>query len=386
MNMGRVDDLLNRDAPYRLLALDGGGIRGMVSIEVLAEIERTLQAESGRGDDFVLADYFHYIGGTSTGAIIGTCLSLGMRVDRIRRFYTENGRTMFDKARFARRLRYKFEGRRLTELIQREIGAETTLGDDRLRTLLMLVTRNASTNSPWPISNNPRARYNRRDRPGRSSNLDLKLWQLVRASTAAPTYFPPEVIEIDTGVPPDREQRAEQGFVFVDGGLTSYNNPAFQLFLMATVDRYGLGWPVGAERMLLVSIGTGQDPSVNPYLAPRQMHLLYQAGAVPTAFASAAMHEQDFLCRVFGDCRHGEMLDREVGDMRGAGIGSTPKLFTYIRYNAEFSREGLDQLGLPGVEPAHVRRLDSVDHIDDLQAVGRALARCVDRAHFAGFL
>src|SRR5690606_21044181 len=191
MTRRTVEDLIDKDPPYRLLALDGGGIRGMITIEVLAEIERLLQRELGRGDDFVLADYFDYIGGTSTGAIIATGLSLGMRVDRVRRFYVEHGRSMFDKASVWRRLRYRFEGRKLTEYIQREVGAETTLGDPRLRTLLMLVMRNASTNSPWPISNNPRAYYNRRDRPGNpSSNLDLRLWQLVRASTAAPTYFP----------------------------------------------------------------------------------------------------------------------------------------------------------------------------------------------------
>jgi patatin-like phospholipase/acyl hydrolase len=385
--MSRVDDLLTREPPYRLLAIDGGGIRGMVAIEVLAGIEGMVQAELGASDEFVLADYFHYIGGTSTGAIIATCLSLGMRVDRIRRFYVEHGQTMFDKANLVRRIRYRFEGRRLTELIQQEFGADTTLGDERLRTLLMLVMRNASTNSPWPVSNNPRARYNRRDHlEGTSSNLDLKLWQLVRASTAAPTYFPPEVIQIGSRTAADSEERAEQGFIFVDGGLTTCNNPALQLFLMATADPYNLNWLPGAKQMLLVSVGTGQDPNINPSLVPRKMHLLYQAGAVPTAFASAAMQEQDFLCRVFGDCRHGDPLDREVGDMRGAGIGACDKLFTYVRYNAELSREGLDRLGLPDVEPRHVRRLDSVEHIAELREVGRAVARTVDREHFSGFL
>ena len=197
--MKSVEALITKEPPYRLLALDGGGIRGMIAIEVLAEIEHMLQSELGRDDDFVLADYFDYIGGTSTGAIIATGLSLGMRVDRIRQFYVDHGRSMFDKASVWRRLRYKFEGRKLTEHIQREVGVETTLGNPRLKTLLMMVMRNASTNSPWPVSNNPRAYYNRRDRPGSpSSNLDLKLWQLVRASTAAPIYFPPEIIDIDT--------------------------------------------------------------------------------------------------------------------------------------------------------------------------------------------
>ena len=74
------------------------------------------------------------------------------------------------------------------------MGAETKLGSDQLQTLLMIVLRNATTDSPWPVSNNPYAKYNDPTRP--DCNLELPLWQLVRASTAAPTYFPPEVVRI----------------------------------------------------------------------------------------------------------------------------------------------------------------------------------------------
>ena len=55
----------------------------------------------------------------------------------------------------------------------------------------------------------------------------------------------------------------------------------------------------------------------------------------------AALNEQDFLCRVFGDCLSGDPIDREVGDLLGAASPSVPKLFTYLRYNAEFTEEGL---------------------------------------------
>jgi len=57
----------------------------------------------------------------------------------------------------------------------------------------------------------------------------------------------------------------------------------------------------------------------------------------------AASNEQDFLCRVFGKCLHGSALDREVWDMQGAnGQGPvSPKLCTYMRDNADVTREGL---------------------------------------------
>ena len=102
-----VAEKLDKGGPRTLLALDGGGIRGIVTVEALAEIKRLLQRELGRGDDFVLADDFDYIGGTSTGAIIAACLALGMRVERIRRIYVDYGRSMFERARLLRRYDYR---------------------------------------------------------------------------------------------------------------------------------------------------------------------------------------------------------------------------------------------------------------------------------------
>ena len=63
--------------------------------------------------------------------------------------------------------------------------------------------------------------------------------------------------------------------------MTTYNNPAFQLFLMATLEPYHLGWPAGAGKMLLVSIGTGTAPSARESLQAKDMNLVYNAGLFP---------------------------------------------------------------------------------------------------------
>src|SRR6266581_2481855 len=68
-------DKLNKIGPRKLLACDGGGIRGIISIEVLARIESELRKSSGN-PKLVLADYFDYVAGTSTGAIIATLIAL----------------------------------------------------------------------------------------------------------------------------------------------------------------------------------------------------------------------------------------------------------------------------------------------------------------------
>jgi len=363
------------NGPKKILALDGGGIRGILSVEVLARIEELLREKTGGKREFVLADYFDFFAGTSTGGIIAACLAWGMTIDRIRNFYLENGKEMFDKASLLDRYyRNKFQSEKLSARLQAEFGSDTTLGSDKLRTLLLMVMRNASTDSPWPLSNNPKAKYN--DRTRADCNLDLPLWQLIRASTAAPTYFPPEVVKV--GV---------KEFIFVDGGVTMYNNPAFQTFLMATVEPYNLNWPTGEDKLLVVSVGTGTSPDANAALKPNEMNLLYNASSIPSALMFAALNEQDFLCRIFGQCLAGEPLDREVRDMIGKKGPVSPKLFTYVRYNAELTREGLDALGLNVVEPANVQQLDSVEFIGDLQKVGKAVAeKKVKAEHFQLFL
>jgi hypothetical protein len=379
-----VHGKLDKKPPYRLLALDGGGIRGLIAIEVLARIESILERRLEKTSDFVLADYFDYVAGTSTGAVIAACVALGMRVDEIRAMYLDSAELMFDKASIFKRLRYKYDDEPLARKMQQVFQAKSreagdgkkvpTLGSSALKTLLMMVMRNVSTDSAWPISNNPKATFN--DRSLEDCNLELPLWQLVRASTAAPTFFPPEQVQL-----------GRNNFVFVDGGVTTYNNPAFQLFLMATVEPYNVNWKTaGPADMLIVSIGTGTSPQENGALDPSDMNLLFNASTIPSALMFAALNEQDFLCRTFGLCVAGDPLDLEVGDMIGKA-GPTGKLFTYARYNAELTRSGLAGLGIGDIDPKHVQMLDSVAHKNELQRVGRAIADTkVKEEHFTGFL
>lgn len=373
--------------PKKILALDGGGIRGMMTVEILAAIEGLLRDKQppATRDAFVLADYFDFVAGTSTGAILAACIAMGMSTSKIREFYLQSGADMFDKASLLKKWKYQYNDGGLVNKLKQELGADTTLGSDRLRTILMMVMRNASTDSHWPIWNNPKAKYNLRVRedgsPRNDCNLDIPLWQLVRASTAAPTFFPPEVVTFAQGTPD------EYRFIFVDGGITTYNNPAFQAFIMATTEPYQVNWPTGEDKMLLVSIGTGTNPNANKDLGPDEMNLMYHATSVPSALMFAALNEQDCLCRVFGKCLVGDPLDREVGDLIGKQGPVSPKLFTYLRYNAELSEKGLAALGLSQIKPEDVQQLDSTNHIEALQKIGLAVAtHKLSAEHFAGFL
>jgi uncharacterized protein len=377
-----VEKILNRQGSRKLLALDGGGIRGLMTIEVLAELERQIKAglvsneKLAASDPFVLADYFDYIAGTSTGAIIATALSTGMSVNKIRQFYEASGAAMFEKAGLLERLTHsKYEDTQLAHILQETFGENTTFGTSRLKTLLMLVMRSVKTDSPWMLSNNPRAKYNNQNRA--DCNLELPLWKLVRASTAAPTFFPPENVTVGS-----------RQFIFVDGGITPYNNPAFQLFLMATAEPYNLCWPAGEDQMLVVSVGTGLTPNIQPNLKAEDINLIHNAKSLPTALMFAAQNEQDMLCRIFGKCLAGELIDGEVGDLIGATGAVNPKLFTYVRYDAELSQKGLDRLGVGHLNAANIQQMDSVKYMSELQEVGKAIAKKVNfsRQDFIHFL
>ncbi len=152
-------------ARRRILSLDGGGVRGFFTIEVLARIEELLRTETAR-PDLVLADHFDLIAGTSTGAIIGTLLSWGQSVEWIRDQYNAQVARMFRKTPVwqAQIAKYRQEGlsKFLTDLFREEDGSVAKLGSARLRTLLLVVLRNATQGSAWPITNNPNALFNRR--------------------------------------------------------------------------------------------------------------------------------------------------------------------------------------------------------------------------------
>ena len=82
--------------PRRILALDGGGVRGMLTLQYLRAVETMLRARYGR-PDFRLHEYFDLIGGTSTGAIIAAGLALGRSVDEIECLYRDLATRIFTK-------------------------------------------------------------------------------------------------------------------------------------------------------------------------------------------------------------------------------------------------------------------------------------------------
>jgi hypothetical protein len=379
------------DRPHRMLALDGGGIRGLVTLGMLERIEKLVKDKTGGK----LCDYFEYIAGTSTGAIIAAGLSRGLTTAELIEFYTSSGKQMFDPAWLLERIKYLYTADPLKAQLQEVFGRDTNLEPDNLKCLFLAVTKNVTTDSPWPISSNPDAKYN--DPARKDCNLRIPLWQLVRASTAAPVYFPPEVLQWD---PTDRSKT----FVFVDGGVTPYNNPAFLLYRMATEPAYQLNWKKGEDKLLIISIGTGATESLGATAARPNKNIVSTVAGLPGELMYGIQVDQDVSCRTVGRCTFGAHLDREILDLvpRQVREGMTleeqyaapsvplatnlSRHFLYARYNADLSEAGLKTLGVPQVDTANIQKMDAVGNIPILLEIGRAAAQAISTDHFGSFL
>lgn len=246
----------NRPGPKRILALDGGGSRGLLSLGVLAQLERHLAERSGQGDAFRLAHYFDLIGGTSTGAIIATTLALEWRVRDVVDLYFKLLPAIFERPQVPGPLRVlfpAFKNKALTQALQEHLG-DRQLNSEDLKTGLAIHAKRIDSGSAWILVNNPDWCYfDSKSGSDGIANSDFYLRDLVQSSAAAPTYF------ADVRVPIARDKRGNvSGYAhFFDGGVSPNNNPALQLLLTVTEPAFGFNWQTGEDKLLIWSVGTG---------------------------------------------------------------------------------------------------------------------------------
>jgi uncharacterized protein len=369
MALLKQDHLDPAKGPKRILALDGGGIRGILTLEFLKTVETLIKQRLG--DDALLCDYFDLVGGTSTGSIIAAGLACGMTVDELQKLYRNIGASVFQTGGFTKLLPESFQGKLApkfpSEPLQRELdkqlGADTTLDSDKIRTGLMIMTKRLDTGSPWPLNNGGRGKYAAQDGA-------LRLTQIVRASTAAPTYFAPEEIVIHS-----RDGTAVDG-AFVDGGVTPFNDPALQLLMLAALQGHGFCWPTGRDRLLIVSVGTGH------YGQPHPAHTIIADPAALQGLAAlqSLMDDCERMNRAtlqwLTNCLTPWLVDRAVGDMK-LDSHAGPQLATYVRYNVLLERDWLkSELGLELAPDKieQIRKMDDPSNLSDLAELGRLAA------------
>jgi patatin-like phospholipase/acyl hydrolase len=216
----------------RVLSLDGGGLKGIFSAAVLADLEKDLGIR--------IQDYFDLIVGTSTGGLIAIGLGLGLSPAQMLDFYVKNGPAIFPQGSIKRKLlgvrqiaRTKLDSEPLYAALRAVYGEETKLGNSTKR--LVVTSFDLNRNVPVLLKTS--------HAPNLKRDCHLHAWKVAAATGAAPTYLP----AIDFGMGR-----------LVDGGVWA-NNPSMVGALEATEL---LGVP--RERISVLSIGTSVECKVWP--------------------------------------------------------------------------------------------------------------------------
>jgi Patatin-like phospholipase len=347
-----LQDHLFAPGPKRVLALDGGGVKGIVTIAFLEKIEEILRERSGRGNDFRLSDYFDLVGGTSVGALLATLVALGYPVSKIKQMFYEWTPQIFRRPWPA--IPYitpRFTSRGLRKHAQRLLG-EQTLEDSDLKTGLAIITKRLDTGSPWVLTNNPRAEY-WNDPPDFShlGNRHYRIADLVCASAAAPYYFAPKKIRMipKTSGLAVSALFAEASGVFVDGGVSPFNNPALMLLMLAGVKGYKFDWSLGADQLFMVSVGTGSYRlRIKPSFLMRWFPPYFAAKALQSLAADADAVSLT-LMQWLSKPNNPWEINSEIGDMKGevlhpAEHNADPKpLLSFVRYDTRLEMPWLSK-------------------------------------------
>jgi uncharacterized protein len=349
--------------PKRILALDGGGIRGALSLGYLKHLENHLRKQH-QNDQLLLSDYFDMIGGTSTGSIIAAALAIGMSVDEIKQKYFELGTKIFGKKykwfkifEIDDLLKAKYDDKALVSELQNVFG-DVLLGDqEKIKTALVIVAKRADTNSVWPLNNHPKGKFYDTEK---GDNRSIPVWKCVRASAAAPTYFLPQSIDVG----------GDNSFAaFVDGGVSMANNPALQMLMVATLKGFPYHWSMGEDNMLVVSVGTGMTKWKRLPKKISKNTLLNWASSLPDMFMQDASWQNQLMMQWLSNSPTSIEIDQEVGILQDDILTDEPGrkkgLISYLRYNVILD---VDELNTRFNPSKPYKQAD----IDDLAAMDNA--------------
>ena len=221
--------LANEDSEFRILSIDGGGIKGVFPAAFLAELEKSLPEPIYR--------YFDLIAGTSTGGIIALGLGLGLSASAITSFYEKQGPSIFPAAllsvpmRLARQfLSSKYSPDALRTALEGEFKA-CTLADSRVRLLI----------PSFNVNNGEIHIYKTRHHQRFRTDFRVSMVDVALATTAAPTYFP--------------THKGVGQALYIDGGLWA-NNPVGNAVVEA------ISWlGISPQRIRVLSLGCTEFPA-----------------------------------------------------------------------------------------------------------------------------
>jgi uncharacterized protein len=360
-----LNERISNNLPKRILSLDGGGTKGIVTIAMLEKLEQQLRMllPQKEKDGFRLNQYFDYIGGTSTGSIIAVLLSLGYSIEKIKDYYFTLGKQIFNNCEKRGFGRYfskipTYNHSAIEEYLSSILG-DMKLGDKSLLNLLAIFAKNTDSNNIWTFNNNPQSMYYDYPKDNEDHwypNKEQYLKDLIRASTAAPVYFPPKKLKIK------KLSSWEFKFAyFVDGGVSMENNPSFRLFLMSVAPYYNLKWQKGADQLLLISFGTGI------YTQTYKKSLKDILINLPGMYINNASQTTDIIMRGLSDHYSSFNIDSELKDVSPGQLNNSPGL-SYFRYNFNY-RKLKDFYNIDKTEKKAWSEMDNPKNMNELYEI-----------------
>ena len=316
------------DRPITVLALDGGGMRGLYSVALLQALAKRFSEQRNRRD-LDIGGGFDLVVGTSTGGILAAAIVAGVPLARIRRFYDDVGPQVFSHPlppprqplrmlwAMRRYVRRPGNSDRPLETTLRDMFGSETLGELHKRRQIGLCISTTTL-----LRHAPRL-FKTPHRRGWERDNDIALVDACLATSAAPIHLPLAMIDEGTGTPG----------LFVDGGLWA-NNPV----LVGLIE--GLAVSAPNQSVIIVSIGTGAPNTGNAQRGPRARQrgaLGWGAGLGILSLAmdaqgQAAGHAVDLLAKEL------ERLGKRVHVLRCEDSGSSPEQAGLLQLDASSVR------------------------------------------------
>jgi patatin-like phospholipase/acyl hydrolase len=296
------------ETTIKVLSIDGGGIRGIIPAMILAELENRLGKQ--------LHKVFDLIAGTSTGGIIALAIGTrskdggAYRPGELAEMYVDNGPAIFCKTFFTwlrQFVRPRYSPAPLERVLQKFFV--DTLFSTALTPLLI---------SSYDIEHElPFFFKSHKIKEQKDSEWDWRVTQIARATSAAPTYFPPAGLE-----------KGGKVCALVDGGVC-VNNPAMAAFAEAC-RIYG-----GDRRFVVVSVGTGDRQDRYQYRKARKWGLLRWASKLVPVFMDSVSEAADYELESILSRRYFRLQPHALSPASNEMDDASPSNLTNLRTVAE---------------------------------------------------
>lgn len=315
--------LIKKSEPFKILSIDGGGIRGVLPAQILTQMESYLKQSREKKS---LWENFDLITGTSTGGIIALSLALGIPASEILEIYLDKAKTIFgNKRNLFGRIFYSGHERNDLETIIRSLFSDYNKGKDPLigncKTHVAIPVYDLNTGKPKVIKSKYHSSFNR--------DYQIPAYMVALATSAAPTFFDPYSCNY----------KNQQGHDInlhhlIDGGVFA-NNPSLGCLLEVQQS-----FDLELKNIKMLSLGTG--------------HYKFSDSISRENYGLGYWVKKERLTEVFLQAQAQE-VENLISIMKN-GIGKQEKdRFTYIRLDAE-----LDEMSRVKLDETRKKKLNEI--------------------------